>query len=247
MLFNKKLQRRRRIIPILDEQNQRTNDTDLEQKNEQSPSSLLLLDEHEQDDILQEIYQEYIQNQQRMVSIFTILCYIATVVSFGITLYFSITPTTIRPNDHHSPTTTAATTTTTFVLRWLHTICTMVVHWHTPSCIIGIAVPRPKKKNCHHTAEHTMDDHHRLPSVVSSVGIQKMYVPFVVLVWMMGIIAIWTASRRTKNTRSVHLHYGLLLSNAVLFVSAVLLRRDHDSFMASFHDLKKSKYSFKSL
>jgi hypothetical protein len=244
MLFDKKLQRRRRIIPILDDEQNRTNDTDPKKKKEQeqSPSSLLLLDEQEQEVILQEIYQEYIQNQQRIVSIFTKLCYIATVLSFGITLYFSTTTTTttIRPK-HHSPgsNSNSNTTITTFVLRWLHTICTMVIHWHTPSCIIGIVVPRPKK-NCHHTE-------HNPPSIVSSVWIQKMYVPFIVLVWMMGTIAIWNASRRTKNPSSVHLHYGLLLSNAVLLVSAVFLRRDHDSFMASFHDLKKSKYSFKSL
>lgn len=106
-------------------------------------------------------------------------------------------------------------------LRWAHAALAALLHWNTP-----VLMARNDGSG--------------------SIPLSwRIYKPAAASV-LVAAVALFLA-RRADDSDSLHLHYGLILSNGAIAATAAYLRRERNLSEKSVDDLRASKYRYKSL
>lgn len=191
------------------------------------------LDESEQAKIIRDIVRTYRKQQSQITTVFTIVCYMAIGIALFITYIVETENTPVRHVLMENPRSPHIST-----LRYLHCMCTALLHWNTPK-IIGQLGPKSDPP--------TLND--LIPVKTSFAWI--IYVPiFASLV--VGALALWmvrssNGSSGSTDYHALYYHYILWGGNAVLMGAATFIRRDQESFIVTLKELNKARYSHKTL
>jgi hypothetical protein len=189
------------------------------------------LDESEQVKVIRDIVRTFRTQQTQITTIFTIVCCMAMGIAVFITYIVqsedtparhALLASTVSP---HLPT-----------LRYLHCLCTMLLHWNTPK-IVGHLGPKSEPPSLNEL----------IPVNVSLAW--SIYVPMIASL-LVGALALWMVrgtSGGSTDYHALYYHYILWGGNAVLMGAATFIRRDQEAFIASLKELHKSRYGHKTL
>ena len=197
------------------------------------------LDESEQAVVVAEIVQVYRRQQSSIYSIFTLLCYMA----MGVALFVTYMVESEAAGKMLNPAATNATSGVSSLsqLRYLHCLCTMLLHWNTPTLIGKVAPLSP---------DHPPSLNDIIQTPASKVSWIRLYIPAIASL-LVGAVSLWMVRRSfsssSSNSHFLYYHYILWGSNAVLLGAAWYVRADHAAFADQLRALYKAQYNHKSL
>jgi hypothetical protein len=190
------------------------------------------LDEREQAKIIGDIVKTYRKQQTQITTVFTIVCYMAIGIAVFITY---IVESEENPARHVLLTNPVSPHLSK--LRYLHCLCTALLHWNTPK-IIGPLGPKSDPPSLNDL----------IPTKVSFAWI--IYLPLVASL-VVGALALWmvrsSSSGGSTDYHALYYHYILWGGNAVLMGAATFIRRDQEAFIATLKELHKARYAHKTL
>jgi hypothetical protein len=192
------------------------------------PTNDDLVDEDDQEKIIQQIHDEYLQQQHDIESIFIAICRVAAMVSLILTIILQYRKSIIS-NTASSSTIAIHHNNADKLLRWTHAILSIVIHLCTPLITMNL-----KGKDKYMNMRFS-----------TSSSWYFLFLPMLITL-PVASIAVWIA-RKGNDDESIYYHYSIVVSNIMLIGSALLFHNDEKDFMTSIHDLKSSKYQYKTL
>jgi Trk-type K+ transport system membrane component len=229
-----------------------------------------LLDEDEQEILIQQIHDEYLQQSERLEKVFTVLCrFIIPVLSFIYTLllHYQNHESNYRngntskpshddkspyPNRHHH----------VITLRYIHLILNFIIHWYIPKGVFRKPISPSENTTTTKTTTKTTTTTTSMggnETTVSLIMWYGVYLPYF-LTLLITAIAHWMIRQQKSQLQYAHygatmedalsnyFHLTLSISATIFLLSAWYIQHDHhDHIHKIIDDLKLHKYQYKSL
>ena len=231
----------------------------------------ILLDEDEQETLIQQIHDDYLQQSQRIEYIFTSMChFIIPILSciYAIFLHYYESKhrniNTAKPF-HDKNDATSHLHHKLMTLRLIHLILNVIIHWYIPKGIFRKPMSPRDNITCNHTSTTTVTAKaitktgDKSTTTVSLTLWYGVYLPYFLTLLITAIVH-WMIRHQqaqskyaqygitTVDTLYNYYHSTLCISATIFFLSAWYIQHDHhEHIYQTINDLKSYKYQYKSL
>jgi hypothetical protein len=231
----------------------------------------ILLDEDEQEALIQQIHEDYLQQSERLEKVFTIICrLIVPILSLMYTILLHHLHqksnhrniSTTKPS-HQADSTNRNLSQNVITVRCVHLILNFIIHWYIPKAIFRKPKTVPLLKNATGSTTTTtiMAKSGGSETAVSFTLWYGVYLPYCLTILIMAI-AHWMIRQRrshllligdvatttTEDALENYYHLTLCSSATIFLLSAWYIQQDHhENIHKTIHDLKSYKYQYKSL
>ena len=178
-------------------------------KADETDNKNILLDEDEQETLIQQINDEYIQQSERLEKVFTIICrYIIPIISFiyALILHYRYHDSNDRNSNatkpsHHDKMPDQNLHHHVITLRYIHLFLNFIIHWYIPKGIFRKSTP-PSAENTTRTtttsSEKTSAGEETTVSLILWYGV---YLPYF-LTLLITAIAHWMIRQQQQQQQS---------------------------------------------